>query len=546
MSVSWDPPGPGSWELDRSHWDSAITPIGYEIGRRGLEEAYRVGFAEAGVPADGVELRSVNGFAYSRVRPLFGADKPTPAKQPPDWIIKLLGRLHPEMRRRERRAADRLENPRFREVLAEWTATTRPDIEARNQAFQAVDLATLTDAELAAHTEALLAYTCEASVLHHRLHMDDLGPLGVYVVFCRDRGIEPAEALEALAGASPSTTEPRRALAAIRHEADTADITPSTLDDVRAASPKAATLLDAYLDRHGSVLFSGYDMDAATLGERPDVILTAIMTATEPTHDSNAERLAADLRARIDPADHDQFDRNLADAREAMDMRDDNGPMTIEWPGGLMRLALLEVGRRLAANGTALDPDHVFELTPSEITPALVGGDGPDAATLVERAAARAAQRALDPPPYLGDDPEEPPLHLLPPAMAQAMDMVTTVIATLLGTRDESAPPLSGSGIGDEAYTGIARVAESAEDAIAAMEPGDVLITRATSPAFNLVLGIAGGLVTVHGGPMSHAAVLSRELGLPAVIGVEDCLDHIRSGDRVEVDPAKGIVTVLS
>ena len=59
-------------------------------------------------------------------------------------------------------------------------------------------------------------------------------------------------------------------------------------------------------------------------------------------------------------------------------------------------------------------------------------------------------------------------------------------------------------------------------------------------------LGIAGGLVTVHGGPMSHAAVLSRELGLPAVIGVEDCLEHIQSGDRVEVDPAKGLVTVLS
>ena len=77
------------------------------------------------------------------------------------------------------------------------------------------------------------------------------------------------------------------------------------------------------------------------------------------------------------------------------------------------------------------------------------------------------------------------------------------------------------------------------------MQPGDVLVTRATSPAFNLVLGIAGGLVTVHGGPMSHAAVLSRELGLPAVIGVEDCLDYITTGDRVEVDPSAGVVTVL-
>jgi len=44
---------------------------------------------------------------------------------------------------------------------------------------------------------------------------------------------------------------------------------------------------------------------------------------------------------------------------------------------------------------------------------------------------------------------------------------------------------------------------------------------------------------------MSHAAVLSRELKLPAVIGVEDCLDHIGNGDRVEIDPMKGTVTVL-
>lgn len=519
-----------------------MTPIGYEIGRRGLEQAYRQGFAEAGVPADGIDMRCVNGFAYTRVRPLFGADKPTPQKQPPDFVIKLLSRIHPELRRREKRAADRLANPPFRRVLAEWTTTIRPAAEARNRELQGVDLSALTDAELAAHTDTVFAYACESSALHHRLHMDDLGPLGVYVVFCRDRGIEPATALAALAGASPSTTEPRRHLAAVRGAVEVVGGEPTSLDDVRVASPEAAQLLDAYLDRHGSVLFSGYDVDSATLGERPDVILRAIMTAADPA--STADGGAA-VRAAIDPTDLEEFDRVLADAREAMDMRDDNGPMTIEWPGGLMRLALLEVGRRLADRDAAAHANHVFELEADEVTPLLVDGRGPDAAALAARAATREAQRALDPPPYLGDDPAEPPLHLLPPAMRQAMDMVNTVIATLFGTKDETAAPLSGSGIGAAPYTGVARVAESAEDAIAAMQPGDVLVTRATSPAFNLVLGIAGGLVTVHGGPMSHAAVLSRELGLPAVIGVEDCLDHIQTGDRVEVDPAKGLVTVL-
>jgi len=129
--------------------------------------------------------------------------------------------------------------------------------------------------------------------------------------------------------------------------------------------------------------------------------------------------------------------------------------------------------------------------------------------------------------------------------MAKMLDLVLTLAQALFGANEPPDAPLSGTGIGNEVFVGTARVAETAEEAIATMEDGDVLVTRATSPAFNLVLAIAGGLVTVHGGPMSHAAVLSRELKLPAVIGVEDCLDHIHNGDRIELDPTKGTVTIL-
>ena len=255
MTVSWEPPGPGSWELDRSHYDAGLTPIGGKIARA-ADEAYKAGFAETGVPADGTEFRAVNGFTYTRVRPLFGADKPA-GKTPPDWVIKLIGRINPEMRRREKLAAERLANPRFREVLAEWTTEIRPRVVARNQEFQDTDLAALDDAALGAHVDALIDHAYESCVLHHRLHMDDLGPLGMYVVFCRDRGVEPESALEALAGASPSTTEPRRKLAAIRAAVEAAGVTPTSLDDLRAASAEAAGLLDAYLEDHGSILFSG-------------------------------------------------------------------------------------------------------------------------------------------------------------------------------------------------------------------------------------------------------------------------------------------------
>jgi pyruvate,water dikinase len=77
------------------------------------------------------------------------------------------------------------------------------------------------------------------------------------------------------------------------------------------------------------------------------------------------------------------------------------------------------------------------------------------------------------------------------------------------------------------------------------MEPGDVLVVRFTTPAYNTVLAIAGAVVTTEGALLSHAAVMARELGIPAVIGAPGALDEIPDGSDVEVDPVSGTVRVL-
>src|SRR6185436_2900198 len=76
---------------------------------------------------------------------------------------------------------------------------------------------------------------------------------------------------------------------------------------------------------------------------------------------------------------------------------------------------------------------------------------------------------------------------------------------------------LTGTGIGDASYAGPARVAERPEDVLATIEPGDVLVASFTTPAYNTVLAVAGGIIVEEGGPLSHAAVMARELGIPAV-----------------------------
>ena len=542
--TTFEVPGPGTWEIDRSHYDSAITPISESVMGRGAEAAYQKLFGVLGVPAKGVEMREVKGFIYSRIVPYFGGDSDS-TKQPPEWLVKLVFRLHPEMRRREKLSAEALEGEGSRKTIADWQARIRPHYVERNLAYQRMDLSALDDAALGAHVDELVAYLRETCEEHHRLHGYDLGPLALFVVACRDWGIDVSDALDALTGASPSTTEPRRQVAEIWAEVDAAGVSPSSLADVRAASPRAAELLDAYMERHGSVVFSSYDLDSPTLGERPELVLSTIMHATEPTEDDGADRVAA-LRARIPAAEHGEFERVLADAREAMDMRDDNGPVTVEWPVGLLRLAMLEAGSRLEGAGRLHDVDHIFSIEADEIGPLVARHEGPTAEAMAARHDARLAQRALDPPDTLGPPAADPPLAAMPPAMRRTLEMTLAAMAALGMSERSNQGELCGTGIGAESVQGTARVALTAEDALMALEPGEILVTRATSPAFNLVLSLAGGLVTVDGGPMSHAAVLSRELGLPAVIGVRDCLDHIADGAIIELDPVDGSVCLVS
>ena len=140
-----------------------------------------------------------------------------------------------------------------------------------------------------------------------------------------------------------------------------------------------------------------------------------------------------------------------------------------------------------------------------------------------------------------------PPLDALPPAMAELVSVVATTVEEMgmgAGQADDVRPSLTGLGIGTLPFTGRAVVATSAEQALERLQPGDVLVTLTTSPAYNLVLSMVGGLVTAEGGPVCHAAVLSRELGLPAVIGVRDALTSIPDGAIVELDPSAGLVRV--
>jgi pyruvate,water dikinase len=329
-------------------------------------------------------------------------------------------------------------------------------------------------------------------------------------------------------------------LCQLRKIVETANRPVDSLDDVRAVSNEAAKLLDDYLERRGNLLATGYDITDSTLAELPGVVLDSIRTAKMP---SDADDTTAGLRSQVPEDDRATFDRYLDQARRVMDMRDDNGPLTAEWPTGLIRRALLECGRRLVERSSLQQTVHVLELEPDEARRCLTG-DLPSAAELVSRRRRRVDLGQLDPPLTIGPDEPEPPLDVLPGDLPQLVAMVQTAIRHLGMDGHSTSDPLSGVGIGQTPYTGRARRAATADEAIDQLEPGDVLVVRATSPAFNAVLSIAGAVITADGGAMSHAAVLARELGIPAIIGARGALD-IPDGATVEVDPAAGRVRIV-
>ncbi len=555
MPTPFDPPGPGAWDLDRSHFTGGATPLVQWLIADAMETAFRIEFANLGIPAETMNIRFVNGFMYSRLRPLIAPDKPV-SKPPPAFVLKIATRLHPEFRRRTKAAAASLDaaGAATAEVIADWHERLKPELIARNLEFGRVDLTELDDEQLAGHVDSLVAYVRDTYQEHFRLHGYDMTGIGFLLHATTGWGIPSSDVIPALAGASPSTVAPLEAMREIRNEVLAADIEPESLDDIENASPRAAELLADYLEERGKVLYAGYDLDSPTLGEAPHVLLATIMadTGERMVDDSVVATQTEALRARVPADERDRFDQLVAEAREAMDLRDDNGPVTAEWPTGLLRLGLLEAGRRLFAAGAIDDAEHIFELSREELSPTIqqtskaVGG-----AELAARAAERSMCKELDPPLVLGDAEPPPPLDALPGPLATVTELVQTVISELgFGGHDTDATqdpnaPLSGVGIGQETISGVACVAESADEAFDKLRDDELLVTRTTSPAYNMVLGMVSGLVTAEGGPMCHAAVLSRELAIPAVIGARGVMDRVSHGDTIEIDPTAGTVKIL-
>ncbi|MBB5889338.1 PEP/pyruvate-binding domain-containing protein [Kutzneria kofuensis] len=184
-----------------------------------------------------------------------------------------------------------------------------------------------------------------------------------------------------------------------------------------------------------------------------------------------------------------------------------------------VRRQLQHVGADLAAADRLACADDVFFLTLKECREALAGKDFREVVAARHESYDRELHRRKVPQMLLSDGTD-------PEAIAP--------------------PPADGALVGTAASTGhITGIARVVLDPVGAhLEPGEILVAPSTDPGWTPLFLTAGGLVMEMGGANSHGAVVAREYGIPAVVGVPNATQRIATGDEITVDGAAGTVSL--
>ncbi len=221
------------------------------------------------------------------------------------------------------------------------------------------------------------------------------------------------------------------------------------------------------------------------------------------------------------------FRKLLADTQHLAAVREEQVPgLTIGWP--VMRRAVLRIGEALAARGVIADPDDVFFLTRDEVLSALKGTGLSATLDVAERRARRTEQGELMAPLMVG-------------RMTRMMKWLWEKMPRLVGAVPSDSALVSGTPASPGRVTGLVRVVRGPRD-FDQLQPGEILVAPLTAPAWTPLFTRAAGVVTDVGSLASHASIIAREYGIPAIVGCGDATARLRTGMRVTIDGSTGNV----
>lgn len=522
--VVWDDPADAqrTWRLDRLHHPGPITPLDYWFFSDVIAPTIEAVWPVYGRPTRWI-TRRINTYLYSSV-----------SQEPPSEDG------------RERLLAASL---RVREL---WTDEVLPRVEDNLRWWASYDLGVATLEELQGHLRETIGRARHTWFLHHLVDAPAFQPIvdlaDLYTGTC---GGTDLDAFRLVQGFDNKTLQTGRELWRLgRAAAASSEIAAALERDDAAAALNASPAGREWLAEFESFL-AVYGQRADDFGlsgpawiEDPSPALDAVRRFMSRDEDPSvelekraAEREGAVAEARecfaTAPDDaRERFELLLGAAQAGNVITEDHGFFIDFATGYRIRQVFLELGRRFVQGGWLADAGDVVMLGADEVLE--TAGDRRE--LVGERREEMERFRFVHPPEILG---------AAPPPAAQG-DERERYARRFYGP---SAAGLSGGEIRGAAgapgrATGVARVVLDLGSA-SKLEPGDVLVTRTTSPAWTPLFAVAAAVVTDGGGALSHCAIVAREYGIPAVVGTVSATVEIADGQRIQVDGGRGVVRIV-
>lgn len=547
MDLATAAKGNETWERDAFHFPERVPPLVESFNLAPAEAGTRVGFAAWSLPIESFRLEAFDGWVYSRIEP-FGGEPPDMLRRAMTRIPALAHawRLDPKAHRRILGFERFVRAGGFEDNVDTWETRWEREAGRRLEPHLEEPVTALSHDGLAARLAGLRDHLVWVWSIHANIHFTCFYIRGRFAEFCQQHlGLNGSQSYELLRGRADPADEPLHELAArVRRDPEVLDALgrPDPLDAL--ASTWFADAFEGLLGLQGYRTFAGFDITKPRWKEDPDLVLCLIrehaLTGSAPALSDELDKTDV-LCRKLNPDLAEEFDRWLALARRAWPLNESHEFLLTELPEGLVREAALEAGERLCRRGVLRTREDVFFLYLDGLLAALGGGEPP----AIDQRREWLTQAADDPPPFLGPPPEDPPLHAFPPHSARALRLVLQQLnATAAGESSRTGEGLAGTGGSPGVVEGRAVVVLDARD-IGSIGNGDILVCRITTPAWSVVFPRVAGLITDEGGMLSHAAIVAREYGIPAVVGIHRATQDLRTDDVVRLDGTTGEVKIV-
>ena len=527
--IAWAEPGDEqlTWERDDMHMPFAVSPLSADYIQI-LFDGMPYGREKVGNPWRW-DVRFVNGYVYMAAR----ETRPVPDEAAAIRVIE-----------EHQRAL-------IPTAAAYWRERTLPELHGVRDWFRAADVAaadlpTLADLWADAWRRAERAWQLHFFAIRAPYQVaDDLADLYERAV----PDASPGQALRLIQGWASELQEVDRGIDRLVGLVDRnaglrvafSDGPPSVA--ALSALPEAADFLDAlddFLVEHGHLGGSFDDLAFPSWSEDPDIVLGDVarhLAAGGPSSDerhdalvSEADAMADEVRARLadQPDELERFEWLLDHGRSVGPLTEIHNYWIDRMVQSLVRTFAIRVGARLVDSGAIDEADDILYLTRTEVGD-LLHEPVSRQRLVAERRTTHERQKAMIAPRHIGRPPE-------PSSEPDRFD----------GARFEPTDDgtLRGTGASGGTYRGTARVVLGPAD-FGKVGRGDVIVAPSSNPSWLPLFSIAGGLLTNTGGVACHAAVVAREFGLPAVVGLGDATTRIPDGATVELEGTTGYVRIL-